>query len=561
MSKARAFTVVVTLLFSVAACGCSKATKSAAETPGGPALGAGGTGPTTSAHALPPKTATPGKAFEGGPVDLCLVLSGQMHGYLQPCGCSRPQIGGLERRYELMKRLQGHGYPLSAADLGDLGPKDEIGPQSRWKFETAANALKAMSYAAVTLGPVEIGMPIDTALDLVQNYKPPLVLASNLVLREPELYADVVAPWMIDDPRKKEDVVSLVGKLHGHAMLPLAGPGGVAAVVHALPVSNRPRVGYFGLIGESVQVESQKKGGDVKFTPSADALAKHLPAFLAAGAEFRVLLLQGTSDEARALVKKHPKTFHIVLCRSDADVPPLLPFKDDSGAWIIMVGHKGKNVGVLAYRRGKPMDYRLEELVEELELPDGKTNPIREVMKDYVWGVYRNGYLQNVPRISHPNQLIPELKDAVFVGSAKCSECHRQAHTKWSSSQHGHAWESLVKYGRPIAEVPQKGQAAKLVGRQFDPDCVRCHVTGFGFKGGFESAEKTPHLFGNGCENCHGPGSLHAGQPGNAIYREPMRLAIRDRETEQKCRKCHDVDNDPHFEIQKWLKIEHGKEK
>src|SRR5438105_3846482 len=53
---------------------------------------------------LPLKHYNPGRAFDGGPVDLCLILSGQMYGYLQPCGCSRPQVGGLERRFELMRR-------------------------------------------------------------------------------------------------------------------------------------------------------------------------------------------------------------------------------------------------------------------------------------------------------------------------------------------------------------------------------------------------------------------------------------------------------------------------
>src|SRR5438876_9759401 len=40
--------------------------------------------------------APPGlRLFNGWPKpDLALVLSGQMYGYLQPCGCSRPQLGG-----------------------------------------------------------------------------------------------------------------------------------------------------------------------------------------------------------------------------------------------------------------------------------------------------------------------------------------------------------------------------------------------------------------------------------------------------------------------------------
>src|SRR5438874_228415 len=32
-----------------------------------------------------------------------LVLSGQTFGFVQPCGCSRPQMGGLERRANFIK--------------------------------------------------------------------------------------------------------------------------------------------------------------------------------------------------------------------------------------------------------------------------------------------------------------------------------------------------------------------------------------------------------------------------------------------------------------------------
>ena len=35
--------------------------------------------------------------------DLVLVVSGQQKGYLLPCGCYRPQVGGLERRYNLLE--------------------------------------------------------------------------------------------------------------------------------------------------------------------------------------------------------------------------------------------------------------------------------------------------------------------------------------------------------------------------------------------------------------------------------------------------------------------------
>ncbi|MFT3878427.1 MAG: cytochrome c family protein [Gemmatales bacterium] len=459
-----------------------------------------------------------------------------------------------------MRRFSENGYALSAGDLGDLASKEQAGAQNRWKYEVAVKSLKSMTYAGMALGPAELAMRHDTAFDLAQNYQPPVILAANFLDAEGQ-FPEMFKPFAIDDPRRTEDAVSLLGRLQGLMACPLPG---VFCTLSTLSITGRPRVGYMGLVGDSVIQDCIAKKFDAKFSKPQDALAATLKTFLAAQPEVRVLLFQGTRDEATQILKAHPKVFHVVLCRNDASdgVAPLLPIKDESGSWIIMVGHKGRSAGVVAYRRGKPLEYRLEELVEELELPDDKTNAAREIMKEYVWGVHRNNYLKDVPKIAHPNQLMEDNKDAVFVGSAKCNECHRQAHAVWAASNHSHAWDNLVKNGRPIAEVKQKGAASKFIGRQYDPDCARCHVTGFGYKGGFEDEVKTPHLFGNGCENCHGPGSLHAGQPSNPLYRKPMVLSMEDKDKiGQTCMKCHDLDNDPHFDIAKWEKIKHGREK
>lgn len=545
------------ILLSCVVAGCSRATPGKASTP---SAAASSSSSADSSALTSVRRFRPGRPFTGDPVDLCVILTGQMYGYLQPCGCSRPQVGGLERRYELMQRFAQAGYALSAGDLGDLAPKEQARPQNRWKYESAVNMLKSMSYAAIGMGPTEMAMPLDTALGLAQNYQPPLLVAANL-LDEQGLYPDMFKPWVMDDPRRVEDHVAVVARLQGM----LAGPtAGVIGLWGTLPISGRPRVGYLGLVGDSIINECAEKKLELKFKKPAEALAGALKGFLAAGPEVKVLLFQGSATEASTLLKNHPKVFDVVLCRNDASdgVAPLLPIKDDSGAWIIMVGHKGRSTGVVAYRRGKPLEYRLEELVEELELPDNKTNPTREIMKEYVWGVYRNNYLKEVVKISHPHQLEADTRDAVFVGPGKCRECHPQAFAVWANSKHSHGWDDLVKLGRPIAEVPQKDMPVKLVGRQYDPDCVSCHVTGYGFKGGFEDEAKSVHLFGNTCENCHGPGSLHAGQPGNPVYRKPMKMSMEDKDkVGQMCMKCHDLDNDPHFDISKWEKIKHGREK
>ena len=38
-----------------------------------------------------------------------LLISGEQVGYLEPCGCTEGQLGGLGRRYDLVERLRAQG--------------------------------------------------------------------------------------------------------------------------------------------------------------------------------------------------------------------------------------------------------------------------------------------------------------------------------------------------------------------------------------------------------------------------------------------------------------------
>ena len=127
----------------------------------------------------------------------------------------------------------------------------------------------------------------------------------------------------------------------------------------------------------------------------------------------------------------------------------------------------------------------------------------------------------------------------------------------WSKTKHAQATNSL------LAATPP---------RMHDPECLSCHVTGWSpqeflpYESGFTSTAQTPHLDGNGCENCHGPGAVHVeAEAGRDLSRrDQMRQAMRlTRATveENLCMKCHDGDNDPHFTHEafnnNWSKIEH----
>src|SRR4051812_27519763 len=102
--------------------------------------------------------ALPEDLFRTWPADkkpnVALILSGQQHSFLKLCGCTRPQLGGFERRYNFMAVLRDKGWPLVAADLGDLVKfeSNNIHDQALLKYEVAMKALKIVDYSAIGVG-------------------------------------------------------------------------------------------------------------------------------------------------------------------------------------------------------------------------------------------------------------------------------------------------------------------------------------------------------------------------------------------------------------------------
>jgi hypothetical protein len=124
--------------------------------------------------------------------------------------------------------------------------------------------------------------------------------------------------------------------------------------------------------------------------------------------------------------------------------------------------------------------------------------------------------------------------DFTIARSRDCASCHAEDDHAWRQSQHAHAWQALQKSG---AEV--------------DPECQRCHTTGYGLPGGFQSARRSPDLAGVGCDSCHGPSAEHV--------RNPKIHTAHFAEAKNQCPACHDRENSPKFAYDAyWAKIRHG---
>ena len=155
-----------------------------------------------------------------------LVLSGQMHGFNDPCGCSDPQYGGLPRRYNFIQSLKDKKWDVVGIDLGELPQLKGIHRQNLLKYELSIRALGLMNYRAVGIGRDEILSPLGEILAHVENDKKPYPrpLSASLADTAPkEKYHElnVRSYEIIDHTNPKIGVISLMGPDLRKALEPL----------------------------------------------------------------------------------------------------------------------------------------------------------------------------------------------------------------------------------------------------------------------------------------------------------------------------------------------------
>jgi hypothetical protein len=122
----------------------------------------------------------------------------------------------------------------------------------------------------------------------------------------------------------------------------------------------------------------------------------------------------------------------------------------------------------------------------------------------------------------------------LVAGTESCRPCHADDCLVWDKSPHAQAWQTLADSG---AEV--------------DSYCQQCHTTSFGIPGGFVSPRRSSDRRAVGCESCHGAAQSHVLDPRvhTTFYRQAR----------DQCRRCHDQENSPQFEYDKyWPQIVHG---
>lgn len=443
----------------------------------------------------------------GDPAAL-LIVTGQQDGYLEPCGCTRGQAGGLVRRANLVERLRAAGCPTTLIDLGSLinDPAARGGLEhSAIQFRYALKALDRLKYAALALSADDLKIGASRVLS---SFLHDLSPATKIVVAN-------VQPSQPYEPVVRPSVVVAAGPVR-LGITAVVDPSAIVATADP----DRPRL-----------LPSIRRPEDV------------LPAVLAdlePRSDLQVLMVQGPPDLAARLAATFPG-LDIVISTSDTDTPRSRhpDILNDGRTTLVNVGRKGMSVGVFAFDRDprRRPRYRLVVLDDRYDGPDsGMKTLIRD---EYRRALRSAGVVENYPRRPAP----AGEPAADFLGASACRSCHPNTYQKWSATPHARAFDALLHDPRPDAA--------------FDAECVACHTTGFGSVSGWRSQAATPHLAGNQCENCHGPGSRHASDPDDPASRRSLALSAQ-KTGKALCVRCHDRDNSSGFEFDGyWSRISH----
>jgi len=458
--------------------------------------------------------------------NLRVFVLGGAAGAVEPCGCVTNMLGGVDHAAALLQKGKSGAEGSLVLGAGPMFFQDptldaEAVAQARFKAETMAVSLHDLGLAAWAPGQNDWALGADTfrALASSTGARP---LAANLAAA-----AGTVS---------SSDVVSVSG----------------------LSV---------GLIGLSAPRAEGALAGLAQGQPR-EALEREMAAASARGAKILIGLLAVPRGEALRLVEQVPGLHLVILGKerdqgetNDAPFEPILV-----GRTLVVQGQNHlQGVGIVdLFVRGGAYTFedgtgleraaeraslgrrmsQLERRIEKGRAPGAAVSPgdlqtlerdlaqlkardrelglprapqsgsyflydlveVRESagvdqgVADRLIAYYQRVNEHNKQTFKDKEPPPAQAGESTYVGVEQCTVCHQEERAFWDKTAHAKAYLTLEK-----------------VHKEFNLDCVSCHVTGYERPGG-STVTHVAGLTSVQCENCHGPGSRHVENPANDSY-------------------------------------------
>jgi len=354
------------------------------------------------------------------------------------------------------------------------------GSQDSLKSEYMVRAMDKLGYDVVTLGEREFNFGQSFLLDTFKKTKIDVVSA-NLY------YADTKKPFV--------------------------KPYVIKRMCNA-------RVAFFGLMGTDVKIRTLLSERSLEVRDPV-ATAKALVPELRKKADVVVLLSHIGLTEGQKLTLEVPGIDVMVFGHQPGLFREIVK---TNGVINTRSGERGQYIpGIhLVVEDGKITSYDGEVVTLDDKVPaDEEMNKSVDAFNDEMNRRFSQAPQQATPAAAQPTPLAGDH----YLGEKNCRRCHEAEYQMYSSQQHAKAFATLTQNQRDAS-----------------PECLPCHVVGYGQPGGFASKQATPDLVNVQCENCHGMGTKHPEKTASAVVGPDV------------CLTCHTHEQNPNFDYDEALK-------
>lgn len=435
-------------------------------------------------------------------------------GALEPCGCVKDMLGGADHAAAYVASQSSaapNALVIGAGPMLFLNARGDSqrDTQAGFKAQALADAYKALRLSA---------------------------------------WAPGANDWLLGEP-----VLSDLVQRSGATLLGANLKGVKVAGTKLLEVSGMK----VGLVGVSLPLVAGKAPTGVEFSDAAAAAKTGLAELKAKGAELDILLAAMPRGQALRLIESLPGFEVAVLGKpfdeGEANDPPQSPTLVGKTLVVETPNHL-QSLGVVdLYVRGQSFDFadgsgleaterrleigrRLREIKTRLEqggnkddlaaleqdqanlqaelakLPDAKppaqgsffrfqsvevTDKLgsEAAVSGHIAAYYQRVNEHNKEAFKDLAPTAPAAGEASYVGLEACTKCHESQRKFWNQTSHSAAYATLSSQHK-----------------EFNLECVGCHVTGYGRPGG-STVTHVENLTSVQCEVCHGPGSKHVAAP------------------------------------------------
>jgi Cytochrome c554 and c-prime len=489
-------------------------------------LAASGVAACQGCQTPPTPPTTPGDAAAAKAPTVRLYISSNIAGAMEPCGCSKDQLGGIDHLAAYIaaeKASAPNSLLLGAGPMLFMEPslKPDSSAQDTWKAEAIALSAKDMGLVAWAPGMNDWAAGPDV-LAASRDGAGAKLLGGNLEGKP----GGFTGSFVRDVGGVKVGVVGVADPKDRAAKYPDGVKAGAALDAMKAGLAEVKKQGAEILVG-------------VAAIPRGEALrlADNLP-------ELHVLVvgepvqMGDANDAAKAPIlagstlvvetANHLQTVGVVdlFVRGHKPGAPIV-FADAGGvakadALLALAGRirdlearinswandRSVKPEDVAARKADLEKLRAEKAKMEADQPAVEGSFFRyasvevrdklgrdKAVADRMLGYYKRVNDHNKVAFADRKPDAPEAGKAGYVGVEKCTECHDDARKVWDGTPHAHAYATL-----------QQGF------KEYNLDCTSCHVTGYGKPGG-STVTFNEKLQNVQCEECHGPGSLHIKDP------------------------------------------------